>query len=52
MEYPKAIFGPNGEEVVVQDEAEEVAQLRAWAPDDEQEEAPVRRGPGRPRKVA
>lgn len=58
--WPKAIFGPNGEEVVVQDAQEELAQLEAWrarmsAPEPSVDAIfgePERRGPGRPRKVA
>jgi hypothetical protein len=55
LEYPKAVFGPNGEEVVVQDEAGELAQLAEWegdVPGEASEPAVIRRGPGRPRKVA
>jgi|LNFM01.1.fsa_nt_gb hypothetical protein len=55
LEYPKMIYGPNGEEVVVEDEAGELAQLAEWAgdvPEEANEPAVIRRGPGRPRKVA
>lgn len=56
QEWPKAIFGPNGEEVVVYDAKEMANQMAAWRsraevrePSNDAESLP-RRGPGRPRK--
>lgn len=62
LEWPKAIFGPNGEEIVVEDARQERQQRAEWAvpsvsvaPNATEAEEPLealRRGPGRPRKVA
>jgi hypothetical protein len=58
LEYPKAIHSPNGEEIVVEDADEEAAKRAEWGqgigqdlPADS-EPVVIRRGPGRPRKVA
>lgn len=53
LEFPKMIYGPEGEQVVVDDAEAEAAQLAEWGaqPAQEGEPAVVRRGPGRPRKV-
>lgn len=55
LEFPKMIYGPDGESVVVEDAEEEAAQMAQWGHADEpkaDEPIVIRRGPGRPRKVA
>lgn len=54
LEYPKMIYGPNGEQEIVEDADHEAAQLAEWgeAQPVASEPVPIRRGPGRPRKVA
>lgn len=54
LEYPKAIHTPDGEEIVVEDADEEAAKRAEWGEVQPADSEPVviRRGPGRPRKVA
>lgn len=65
--YPMALYPPKGEMLIVNDEREQADALASWAPvepivepdieaDDEPETldeagVPIKRGPGRPRKV-
>lgn len=52
QEFPKALFGPNGEEAIAEDAEQEAAILADWhdAPDLEDEPAPVVHTPApRPR---
>lgn len=48
QEYPKMVYPEGGDPVVVQDAEQEAAVMGKPAPQPE----PVKRGPGRPRKVA
>lgn len=61
--YPMALYPPNGEMLIVNNEQEHAEALASWEPvvepveaDDEPETfdeagVPIKRGPGRPRKV-
>jgi hypothetical protein len=58
--YPMALYSPKGDMLIVNDEQEHLDTLASWEPvaeaDDEPETfdeagAPIKRGPGRPRKV-
>ncbi len=54
LEYPKAIHTPDGDEIVVEDAEQEAAKRAEWGEvaSDVSEPIVIRRGPGRPRKVA
>lgn len=59
QEFPKMIYGPQGQYVVVDDAEQESEQMAEWStaePAESQDEPVsaqvVRRGPGRPRTVA
>lgn len=59
QEFPKMIYGPQGQYVIVEDAEQEAQQKADWStvePVELLDEPPsgqvVRRGPGRPRKVA
>ena len=59
QEFPKMIYGPNGQYVVVDDAEQETEQMSEWltaepagSRDEPVQAQVVRRGPGRPRKVA
>ena len=59
QEFPKMIYGPQGQYVVVDDAEQESEQMAEWSTadpaqsrDESVQAQVVRRGPGRPRKVA
>lgn len=59
QEFPKMIYGPQGQYVIVDDAEQEAEQMAEWSiaepvelVDEPTTAQVVRRGPGRPRKVA
>ena len=53
--YPMAVYSPTGQFFLANDEQERDALLRQWAEPEQSSsdevEEPVKRGPGRPRKI-